>query len=124
MTREITFTEQRVEQWCERSGNHNPVHLDEEAAADGTFGRRVVPNMMLMDHIPGMLTDLADDDETLVVSGITAARFRDPVLLGERVTMTTEIIEEDRRYTMVDFECRVEERGSLVANGSLTILID
>jgi len=122
--RAVEFTAEQVEEWCEQNADPNPIHTDEEAAEDSTFGQRVVPGMMLMDQLSGMLTALGDDDEEVILSGITAARFRDPVLLDETVTFTVEIVEEDKRFTAVDFEARVEERGSLVANGTINIVIN
>lgn len=124
MNREVTFTEDDVQEWCERVDDPNVLHTDAEAAAEATFGQRVVPGFMLMDHLSGMLTDLGGEDETVILSGITAARFRDPILLDETVTISVEIVEEDKRFTAVDFEARVEERGSLVANGTVNVVID
>lgn len=122
--REVVFTESEVESWCERNNDPNPLHTDPDAAQDDVFGERVVPGMMLLDKLSGMLVELGNDDETVILSGITAARFRDPVLLGETVTFTTEIVEEDKRFTAVDFEARVEERGSLVARGTVNIVVE
>jgi len=124
MKRDVTITEEMVEEWCETSRDSNPLHIDADAASEGTFGQRVVPGLMILDYISGMLANLGDDDENVILSGITAARFRDPVLLGETVTISTEVVEEDKRFTGVDFEARVEERGSLVANGAMNVVID
>lgn len=124
MSREVTFSAEDVQEWCERVDDPNPLHTDAEAAAEGTFGQRVVPGLMLMDYVSGMLTNLGDEDETVILAGITAARFRDPILLDETVTISVEIVEEDKRFTAVDFEARVEERGSLVANGTINVVID
>lgn len=124
MSREVTFSAEDVQEWCDRADDPNPLHTDAEAAAEGTFGQRVVPGLMLMDYVSGMLTNLGDEDETVILSGITAARFRDPILLDETVTISVEIVEEDKRFTAVDFEARVEERGSLVANGTINVVID
>lgn len=123
MERTATFTEEDIQEWSEKHDNDNPLHLDEEVAAAAPFSQRIVPGMMLMDYLQGMLTAVGDEDETVILSGITAARFRDPVLLDETVTFEIEVVEEDRRYTGVDFECRVEERGSVVANGALNVVV-
>jgi Acyl dehydratase len=122
--RAVQFTEEDVEAWCDRNDDNNPLHLDEHAASLGTFGERVVPGMMLLDHVSGMLTAFGDEHENVVLAGITAARFRDPILLGETVNISTTVADEDKRFTYVDFEARVPERGSLVANGTISILID
>jgi len=124
MSREVTFSAEDVQEWCERVDDPNLLHTDAEAAAEGTFGQRVVPGLMLMDYVSGMLTNLGGENETVILAGITAARFRDPILLDETVTISVEIVEEDKRFTAVDFEARVEERGSLVANGTINVVID
>jgi acyl-CoA hydrolase len=66
---------------------------------------------------------MGDDGEEVILAGVTAARFRDPVLLGETVTFTLSEIEEGQNFITMDFEARVEERKSLVANGALSVVI-
>lgn len=121
--RTVTFDEDDVREWCERHDDSNPLHLDEEAAADGPFGRRVVPGIMLLDKLSGMLTEMGGEDDDVILAGVTASRFRDPVLLGEEVTLSVEVAEDKNTMTIVDFDARVEERGSLVAHGTLSIVI-
>jgi acyl dehydratase len=122
--KEVRFDELSVLGWCEEHGDPNELHIDEEVASETTFGKRIVPGMMLLDELSGMLTELGDDDETVILAGITAARFRDPVLLGETVSFSIEVSDEDKRFTYVDFEARVEGRDSLVANGVLSVVIE
>lgn len=122
-TRSVTFTEEDVEEWCDENNDPNPIHTDELAARDSSFGQRVVPGMMLMDQLSGLLTSLGEGDEEIILAGITAARFRDPVLLGEEVTFEVSDPEERTKMMTLEFECRVEERDSLVANGALSIAV-
>lgn len=123
-TREVTFTEEDVEEWSVENDDYNPLYTDPEAASDGPFGRCIVPGMMILDNVSGMLLTLGDDDESVILSGVTAARFRDPVFVGETVTISIEVVEENRRFTSVDFEARVEARDSLVANGAVNVTIE
>jgi acyl dehydratase len=122
-TRKRTFTAEDVEQWCEEHNDPNPIHVDSEAAEESSFGQRVIPGMMLLDQLSGLLSSLGEGGEEIILAGVTAARFRDPVLLGETVTFSVENIEQGKNFTTMDFECRVEERGSLVANGALSIVV-
>lgn len=116
MNREVTFHKGLVNAWRE---NHElPTEEQEIFEAD------IVPSMLLMDELPVMLNELTGEDESMVVSGITAARFRDPIIVGETVTISGEIVEEDKRFTSVEFEARVEERDSLVANGVVNVVIN
>jgi acyl dehydratase len=123
-TRSVRFEEDDIKEWCDKNVDPNPIHTNEEAASESTFGQRVVPGMMLLDHVSGMLTYLGEHDEEIILAGITAARFRDPVLLGETVDYKVEVVDSDKRFTYVDFEARVEERGSLVATGSISIVVN
>lgn len=123
-TRSVVFEETDVQEWCDRNVDPNPIHTNEEEASESTFGQRVVPGIMLLDHVSGMLTYLGERDEEIILAGITAARFRDPVLLGETVDYKAEVVDSDKRFTYVDFEMRVEERGALVANGSVSIVVN
>ena len=41
-TRSLTFTEAHVKSFAELSGDYNPLHFDEEFAAQTKFGRLVV----------------------------------------------------------------------------------
>lgn len=122
-TRERTFTAEDVEEWCEEHNDSNPIHVDSEAAEESSFGERVVPGMMLLDQLSGLLSSLGGPDEEIILAGVTAARFRDPVLLGETVEFSVFEIEEGQNFTTMDFECRVHERDSLVANGALSIVV-
>jgi len=111
----FTFSEEDVDSWCQEN-NHT--------ASESTFNEKVVPNMMLLDKVSGMLSSLGEEDEEVILSGVTAARFRDPVLLDEEVRFSLSEIEENENFTAIDFEARVEERGSLVAHGSLSVTIN
>lgn len=120
----VHFTEPDVELWNITHQNTNILHDNEQAAADSTFGQRVVPNMMLMAELQSMVSEFADEGETAILSGITAARFRDPILFGEIVNITMEVVEETKKFTAIDFNCRTKKRDSLVANGTLNIVVN
>jgi acyl dehydratase len=121
--RVVTFSERDVDEWCTENSDPNPIHTDPEMAEQSSFGQRIVPGMMLLDKLSGMLTNLGEDDEEIILSGVTAARFRDPVLLGETVHFTLSEVEDGQNFTTVDFEARVHDRDSLVANGALSIVV-
>jgi acyl dehydratase len=41
----FTITQKQVEAFAEVSGDHNPIHLDEEFAAGTRFGKRIIHGM-------------------------------------------------------------------------------
>lgn len=124
MTRTVTFDEAWVRDWCETNDDPNPIHTDAAVAEESSFGQRIVPGMMIINQLSGMMTTLGEDDDEVIFAGITAARFRDPVLLDEEVTFEFIDYEEGNSFDTVEFEARVEDRGeSLVANGALSVVI-
>lgn len=125
VTREVTISEDDVSEWCDDNDEWNPIHTDPEVAGVSSFGQRIVPAMMILDQLSGMVNALGDgDQEEIFLSGITAARYRDPVLLGETVRFALTNVEEGSSFTTADFEARVQDRGSLVMNGALSLVVD
>jgi len=108
----VRFTESRVREWC----NQN----DDEPVGEEVFNEQAVPGLMLLDSLSSLVHGLDDGD--VVLSGITAARFRDPVLIGESVNFTLGDVEEGENMSTVEFEARVEDRDSLVATGVLSVV--
>lgn len=122
-----TYGEDVVSEWCQQSGDHNPIHLDEEVATESIFGGRVVPGVMLLDGVSALLTQLGEDlDEEgdLILAGIVAARFREPVYFDEEVELLLEETSEDKRFRYAEFEVRCVERDQLAAHGTVSFLIE
>ena len=117
------FNEDRVTDWCDKCGDANPMHVDESAAEDSIFGKRTVPNMMILDRVSGMLSQMAEDDEDVILSNLAGIRFRDPIFFNEAVTINLDLHEKDKRTASFDLEVRVPERESLVVTGALTVVV-
>jgi len=122
--RDVTFTEDDVKSWCDRNDDLNPLHLDERAASNGPFSERVVPGLMILDSISGMLSEMGEEGETVILAGVSATRFREPVLLGEAVSFTVQRVEDDLNFETADFEARVPERNVLAASGTVTLAVE
>lgn len=125
--KEYTFTELDVRKWCEQADDSNELHLGEQAAKDSPFSERIVPGMMLLDKVSGRITQYGDafePDSTVILAGVVAARFREPVLFDETVVVSAEKVEEDNQFTYLDFEVHVVERDVLCAHGTVSVVID
>ncbi len=53
---EKIITREQIRQYSQVSGDFNPVHLDEEFAAQSSFGRVVAHGMMTLAFLSEMLT--------------------------------------------------------------------
>lgn len=119
------FDEESVEEYCQGVGEFNGLYLDQQEASNGPLGRRVVPQMMVVDRAVALTTQLAEsfEEEDVIPAGLTAVRFREPVLYDEPVEIEVEKVSEDK-LCYIDFEAFATERNSvLTTHGTISTLI-
>jgi acyl dehydratase len=111
-----TIDEADVLLFAQLSGDHYPVHVDEEYARSTRFGRRVAHGMLtasLLSTTNGLLLQLPGG-----ISVEQTLRFLRPVFLGDTITARSTVIEimpQTRRL-----RCRTtctNQRGELVLTG-------
>ena len=86
---ERLITQNRVNEYAEASGDHNPIHLDEAYAASTQFGTRIAHGMLSLALVTEMLA--AEFPATWHSGGKIKIRFSAPVIPGETVTTYGEI---------------------------------
>lgn len=106
VSKDYTFNEAHVEEWCEQSGDSNILHLDEQKAAETEFfDGRIVPGMMLLDRVSGLITEWSQTkDGTPILSRLSGVSFDAPVYLGETVEISIEEAEIDGETHILRFE--------------------
>ena len=95
------ITQDRVDAYAEASGDHNPIHLNEEYASTTQFGTRIAHGMLSLALVTEML--VSEFPSTWHDGGKLKVRFSAPVFPGEVVTTYGEI-------TAIN-----EENGQLIA---------
>ena len=111
-----------VRMFAEVSGDHNPVHLDEEFAKKSMFGRRIAHGMISAGYISTVLGEKIPGQGTIYL-GQTLS-FKKPVFLGDTITTTaevTEIVNPEKGIYKLKTEC-VNQRGEVVTTGEATVL--
>ena len=83
-TVEKTVDQARIEMYAEASGDFNPIHVDEDFAAQTQFGGTIAHGMMIAATISEMMSAAFGTDWAR--SGKMKIRFRAPVKPGQRVT--------------------------------------
>ncbi len=96
-----TITAEDISAFAEISGDHDPVHVDEEFARRSAFGRRIAHGALVM----GLLSTTASitsrrsvergSTATPVSVGYDRIRFTRPVFIGDTVTARYTIEEVD-----------------------------
>ena len=115
-----TVTQEDILSFARVTGDLNPIHLDEQAAAESVFGRRVAHGMLvgsLFSPIFGM--DLPG--EGCIYMG-QELKFLKPVYPGDEITATvtvTALIPEKNRALFDTLA--VNQRGEKVVCGTATL---
>ncbi len=113
-------TLEQIQLFADASGDHNPVHLDEEFAATTPFQSRIAHGAMstafmstvLGTKLPGLGT---------VLLGISN-KFKAPVKLGEELIAEVEVAEIDLEKKRVRFECRCYVGDKVVTVGDALVI--
>ena len=116
---EVSITEEMLPAFAELSGDTNPIHLDDEYAAETMFGGRVAHGILSAAVISGALAQLSGD----IVYLSQELSFEKPVYPGETVEATARVVEDlgDDRLA-VETVAVVPERDARVLSGEATVL--
>lgn len=118
-TNEVTVTEETIEAFAALSGDENPIHLDDEYAADTMFGGRVAHGIISAAVVSGALARLSGD----IVYLSQELSFEKPVYPGETVEASVSVVDDlggDR--LVVETTATVPERDERVLSGEATVL--
>lgn len=85
-TVEKLVSQDDVNRYADAAGDHNPIHVDPEFAADSQFGRRIAHGMMIAASISEMMAQAFGQQWHR--SGRMKIRFRAPVFPGETIRAT------------------------------------
>jgi acyl dehydratase len=119
-TREIT--DELIRAFAELSGDHNPIHLDEEFAANTRFGRRIAHGMLSGAFISAVLG--YEFQERKIVYLSQTMKFTAPVFIGDRITTTATVarIREDKGIVVLDTIC-TNQNGEVTLKGEAVVMI-
>ncbi|MBI3964301.1 MAG: MaoC family dehydratase [Chloroflexi bacterium] len=118
-------TQRDVETFADLSGDYNPVHLNDEYAANTRFRRRIVHGIYTAGLISAALaTELAGPDKTVIYLNQNL-KFLKPVHHDDTITAKLEVLELDevRNIAKVRTDC-FNQRDEQVVSGEAVILLD
>jgi acyl dehydratase len=115
------LTERDIQLFAAVSGDVNPVHLDAEFAATTPFGERIAHGMLTGAMISAALAMELPGPGTTYLS--QSMRFRQPVKIGDTVTVALEVTDKQDRTGKVTLDCKARnQHGKLVATGSAEVM--
>lgn len=118
-----TITEADVVLYAAISGDQNPVHIDEIAARESRFGRRIAHGMLAAGLISAVLGMRLPGSGTVYLK--QTLNFRKPIYLNDTVTTTVEIthIREDKPIATLATTVTNQD-GEVVVDGESLVYCD
>ena len=114
------FTEEDVINFSEISTDTNPIHLDETYASSTIFEKRIVHGMLVASLFSALI-GVELPGEGSIYLGQTLS-FKAPVLIGDQVTASVEIIEirEDKPIITLRTIC-INDKGQVLIEGEAVV---
>lgn len=117
----VTLTEAHIVWFAGLTGDFNPLHMDEQGAREGPFGRRIAHGMLSYSMSTGMRSRI--DDWEILAFVETSRRFKGPVFAGDTLHYVATVTETrpsttkpDRGIVRVAMSLRNQD-GSIVQEG-------
>jgi acyl dehydratase len=102
--------QEQIDLFAEATGDHQWIHVDPEAAADGPFGTTVAHGYLMLSMLPLLLGEIvAVTDAVVGVNyGTEKIRFTSPVPSGSRVRLHAKLLRTERRDANVIWQVGIQ----------------
>src|SRR6476620_11988432 len=116
------ITDELIRAFAELSGDHNPLHLDEDFAKTTRFGRRIAHGMLSGAFISAVLG--YEFKERKIVYLSQSMKFTAPVYIDDTVTATATVtnIREDKGIVTLETVC-TNQNGDVLVKGEAVVMV-
>ncbi len=116
-----TVTDSDVMMFAQVTGDFNPVHIDEVAAAKSRFKGRIAHGMLSAGFISATIAGQLPGPGSIYLA--QTLKFTAPVRIGDTVTSTVEIVElMSKNRVRLATTCR-NQNGETVLDGEATVMV-
>ena len=116
-----TFSDADVRKFAEISGDKNPIHIDDEYAAQTQFKKRLVHGMLTAGLISAVLgTELPGEGSIYLNQSIN---FRAPVFIGDTITATVTVVKMHERKPIITMETICKNQDDVVVIEGEAVLL-
>jgi len=117
-----TITDDDIQKFADASGDHNPLHLDDEFAKSTRFGRRIAQGMLSASLISAVIADQLPGQGSIYL-GQTLKSVA-PVFLGDTITARVTIIcmRGDKPVMKLETVC-ANQHGEVVIKVESSVLV-
>ena len=117
-TKEITDDDVRT--FADLTGDHNPLHMDDEFASQSLFGRRIAHGMLSASLISAVLANDLPGQGSIYLG--QTLKFVAPVFIGDEITarVTVTSARDDKPIAKLETVC-INQRDEIVIKGEATV---
>lgn len=116
-----TITDADVKAFAGLSGDHNPIHVDEEYAATSRFKKRIAHGLISGSFFSALFGTKLPGPGCVYTS--QSFQFKKPVYLGDTVTAIAEVIKIDASNRRVLFRTICKVRHRVVIDGEAELYV-
>jgi 3-hydroxybutyryl-CoA dehydratase len=93
-----TITETDIVNFAGLSGDFVELHMNEEYARRGPFGRRIAHGALIFSISTGLMIQISGDPEAIVAFyGVDRLRFVAPVFIGDTIHVSQRVLEKQKK---------------------------
>lgn len=116
-----TITDADIKAYAGLSGDHNPVHVNEEYASESRYGRRLAHGLMSAGFFSALFGMRLPGPGCVYVS--QNIQFKRPVYINDTVTATAEVTDVCIKRKRVFFSTNCYVKNKIVISGDAEIYI-
>jgi len=115
------ISDEDIRAFADLTGDHNPIHLDDNYATGTRFGRRIAHGMLAASLISATLANDLPGPGTIYLN--QSLQFKAPVYPGDTVTATVEVtaLRPDKPLVTLATTCSKQD-GTVVLEGEAVVL--
>jgi acyl dehydratase len=116
---DFQFTQEKVRQFAELSGDRNPIHLDAEFAASTRFGKPIVHGIFVSSLFSQVIAEQLPGSGAIYLE--QSLKFVAPVYVGDTVTAKVEVVEIPKPKILILKTMAVKANGQIVIEGRAVV---
>lgn len=118
-----TITEADIQTFGDLSGDHNPLHFDEEHARRTRFGRPISHGMLTGSLFSPIIAHQLPGEGAIYLS--QSLKFIAPVFAGDTITATLTVrhVREDKQIITLDGVAK-NQKGEVVITGESIVFVE
>ena len=116
-----TITDIDVKSFASISGDHNPIHLDDDYASKSPYKKRITHGLISASFFSALFGTKLPGPGCVYVQ--QTLNFKRPVYLGDTVTAIASVtsIDSDKRRVFFDTTCKVKNKVVIYGSAELYV---